>query len=209
MIWETYLTKLDPLRAELNAALGKSWEEWEIPRDADVSWSENIKGVHRAWWEQRIARQRKIDESITKNAEVELLYDRPYEDKSCVRVAGPFTVESLSPHRVVPADEEELTDTLDATRGKRRRSKFITPPTDFAAIVLENLRTAGVHQSAKKDAIKFISLQGWPGEYIGAEGHFLEGQDAAPRGYLSRPRIRHRLTRRSCRGSTRSDRGAL
>lgn len=176
VIWETFQAKLEPLRAELNAALGKSWEEWDIPREADTAWSDNIKGLHRSWWEQRIARQKKIDESIAKNAEVEFLYDRPYEDRSRVRVAGPFTVESLSPHRVVPADEEELTDTLDAAKGKRRRSKLVTPPTDFAAIVLENLRTAGVHQSEKKDAIKFTSLQGWPGEYIGAEGRFMEGE---------------------------------
>jgi len=33
-----------------------------------------------------------------------------------------------------------------------------------------------VHQSEKKNAIKFTSLQGWPGEYIGAEGVFAEGQ---------------------------------
>src|SRR5262249_57414801 len=111
-----------------------------------------------------------------KTAEVGLPYDRPYEPKSRVRVAGPFTVESLSPHRVVPADEEELTDTLDAAKGKRRRSKLVTPPTDFAAIVLEHLRSAGVHQSVRKDAIKFTSFQGWPGEYICAEGHFQEAQ---------------------------------
>lgn len=176
VIWETFHAKVESTRAELNAALGKSWEEWEIPREPDASWSDNIKGLHRAWWDLRIARQKKFDESIAKNAEVELLYDRPYEDKSRVRVAGPFTVESLSPHRVVPADEEELSDTLDAAKGKRRRSKLVTPPTDFAEIVLEHLRTAGVHQSAKKDAIKFTSLQGWPGEYIGAEGRFMEGE---------------------------------
>ena len=167
--------KLEPLRAEINAALGKSWEEWEIPREAEAKWSEQAKSAHATWWEQRITRQRKIDESIAKNAEVEFLYDRPYEDRSRVRVAGPFTVESLSPHRVVPADEEELSGALDA--GKRRRSKLVTPPTDFADIVLENLRSAGVHQSVKKDAIKFTSLQGWPGEYIGAEGRFMEGDD--------------------------------
>jgi len=176
VIWETFQAKLEPLRAELNAALSKGWEEWEIPREADTFWSDNVKGLHRALWEQRIARQKKIDESIAKNAEVEFLYNHPYEDKSRVRVAGPFTVESLSPHRVVPADEEELTDTLDAAKGKRRRSKLVTPPTDFAEIVLEHLRSAGVHQRAKKDAIEFTSLQGWPGEYIGAEGHFLEGE---------------------------------
>jgi adenine-specific DNA-methyltransferase len=175
VIWETFQVKLETMRAELNAALGRSWADWEIPREADASWSDDIKSLHHAWWVQRLARQKKIDESIAKNADVEFLYDRPYEDKSRVRITGPFTVESLSPHRVVPADEEELTDTLDAAQGKRRRSKLVTPPTDFAEIVLEHLRTAGVHQSEKKDAIKFTSLQGWPGEYIGAEGTFAEG----------------------------------
>jgi adenine-specific DNA-methyltransferase len=181
VIWETFQAQLEPTRAKLNAALRRSWEEWEIPREADPSWSDYIKGLHRAWWDDRTARQKKIDESIEKNAEVEFLYDRPYEDISHVRVAGPFTVESLSPHRVVPADEEELTDTLNAAKGKRRRSKLVTPPTDFAQIVLEHLRTAGVQQSAKKDAIKFMSLQGWPGEYIGAEGRFIEGETSGAR----------------------------
>jgi len=176
VIWEDFQTRLEPLRKELNAALGKTWEEWEIPREVNEKWPSDVKGIHKAWWEQRIARQKKIDDSVAKAADVEFLYDRPYEDKSRVRVAGPFTVESLSPHRVVPADEEELLDVQNAAAGKRRRSKFVTPPTDFAAMVLEHLRSAGVHQSEKKDAIKFNSLQGWPGEYIGAEGVFAEGQ---------------------------------
>jgi adenine-specific DNA-methyltransferase len=171
VIWETFQAQLEFLRIELNGALGTSWEEWEIPRKVDASWSDKIKELHKAWWEERIARQKKIDESIAKNAEVEFLYERPYEDRSRVRVTGPFTVESLSPHRVEPADDQE------PTNGKRRRSKLVTPPTDFAEIVLEHLRTAGVQQSAKKDAIKFTSLQGWPdGGYIGAEGRFMEGE---------------------------------
>jgi adenine-specific DNA-methyltransferase len=176
VIWESFQAKLEPLRNELNTALGKSWQEWEIPREANTAWSDNVKDLHRGWWAHHTARERKFDESISKNADVEFLYDRPYEDRSRVRVAGPFTVESLSPHRVVPADEEELIDTLEAAKGKRRRSRLVTPPTDFAEIVFENLRRAGVHQSVKKDAIKFTSLQGWPGDYIGAEGHFMEGK---------------------------------
>ena len=176
VIWEEFQNRLEPMRNELNASLKEKWEEWEIPPKADEKWSDKVRGIHTTWWEQRIARQNKIDESIAKAADVEFLYDRPYEDKSRVRVAGPFTVESLSPHRMVPADEEELLDVQNAAAGKRRRSKFVTPPTDFAAMVLEHLRTAGVHQSEKKDAIKFNSLQGWPGEYIGAEGVFAEGQ---------------------------------
>jgi adenine-specific DNA-methyltransferase len=187
VIWEDHQRRLDSLRKDLNTALEREWEEWEIPREAEDEWSDNVKGIHKTLWEQRIARQRKIDESIAKAADVEFLYDRPYEDRSRVRVAGPFTVESLSPHRVVPADEEELLDMQNAAAGKRRRSKFVTPPTDFAAMVVEHLRSAGVHQSEKKDAIKFNSLQGWPGEYIGAEGVFAEGQSQRRAGIFLGP----------------------
>jgi len=49
---------------------------------------------------------KEIDDSIARHADTELLYDQPYEDNKRIRVTGPFTVESLSPHRVLPADEE-------------------------------------------------------------------------------------------------------
>ena len=126
-----------------------------------------------------------------------------------MRVAGPFTVESLSPHRVVPADEEELLDVQNAAAGKRRRSKLVTPPTDFAAMVLEHLRTAGVHQSEKKDAIKFTSLQGWPGEYIGAEGVFAEGQTQRRAGIFLGPEFGTVSRVDLVAAAARGDRGAL
>jgi adenine-specific DNA-methyltransferase len=146
VIWETYQRTLEPIRAQINKVLRKTWAAWEIPRDADKEWPDAVRNAHAAWWEARIERQRKIDASITKaaTADSEPLYDRPYVDTSRVRVAGPFTVESLSPHRIVPSDEDELADTLAAQSGKRRRSRFSTPPTDFAEMVLEHLRTAGV-----------------------------------------------------------------
>jgi len=112
------------------------------------------------------------------------LYDRPYEDKSRVRVAGPFTVESLSPHRAVPADDDELLDTPHAP-GKRRHAA--TPPADFAAMVLDHLRTAGVQQSQKADSIHFTSLAPWLGVTIGAEGRFLEGDTERRAGILIGP----------------------
>ena len=173
VVWENYQAKLGPLRREMNAALGKAWEEWEIPREAAAGWSDNAKDLHRNWWEFRITRQQEIDASIARKADIELLYDRPYEDRSKVRVAGPFTVESLSPHRVVPADEDELIDILDAADGKRGRKA--APLNDFTSMVLENLKSAGVHQAAKDDRITFTGMEGWPGNYIAAEGHFLEG----------------------------------
>ena len=161
-----------------------AWEEWEIPRDADPSWPADARDAHAKWWEARILRQSRIDASIARRADIEFLYDRPYEDKSRVRVAGPFTVESLSPHRVVPADEDELLD-LPAAPGKRRSAA--TPPVDFAAMVLEHLRTAGVHQSRKADSIRFTSLAPWPGHYIGAEGRFMEGETERRAGILFGP----------------------
>lgn len=144
LIWEEAQKTQEPLRARLNAALCENWEDWEIPRELDAKWHDNVKTLHKNWWAARMARQKKIDESIARNADVEYLFDRPYEDKSRVRVAGPFTVETLSPHRVVPADEEEL---LDLPANPRKKMKFATPPTDFAEMILANLKTSGVQQS--------------------------------------------------------------
>ena len=174
VIWENYQQRLEPLRDRLNAAVGEVWEEWDIPREADGGWSDGAKNAHAKWWGLRVARQTEIDKSIAQKAEVELLYDRPYEDPSKVRVSGPFIVESLSPHRVVPADEAELIEELDAAQGKRRRKD--APLNDFTSMVLENLKSGGVHQAAKDARITFTGLEGWPGGYIAAEGHFIEGE---------------------------------
>ena len=107
VIWDKYQERLEPLRAELNKELGTKFEEWEIPREAEARWSAAAKDSHKKWWELRIARQREIDASIAAKAEYEYLYDKPYDDKRKVRVAGPFTVESLSPHRVLGVDEDD------------------------------------------------------------------------------------------------------
>jgi adenine-specific DNA-methyltransferase len=126
VIWEQWQAKLEPLREKLNAALKKSWQEWEIPREADAKWTDATKKLHADWWQARIARQQEIDKSIAAKAEFEFLYDKPYEDKKKVRVAGPFTVESLSPHRVLAVDEnDELIDQIsegEAATGEARRS---------------------------------------------------------------------------------------
>ncbi len=184
VLWEEAQQTLEPLRASLNAALGTAWEEWQIPRDPDPKWPAAVTKTHAAWWEARIERQKRIDASIARRADIEYLYDRPYEDKSRIRVAGPFTVESLSPHRVVPADEDELLD-LPTAPGQRR--KAAAPQVDFAAMVLDHLRTAGVHQTHKADSIHFTSLHPWPGDYIGAEGRFLEGETERRAGILIGP----------------------
>ncbi len=170
VIWETAQEDLEPLREELNRLLGQSWEEWEIPRDADEDWSDEAKELHAAWWERRIDRQKEIDASIAAKADYEYLYDKPYEDRRKVRVAGPFTVESISPHRTLAVNEnDEFVDGISDTRNARGET------VDFVDIILENLRTSGVQQAHKEDRITFTSLAPWPGRQICAEGRYMEG----------------------------------
>lgn len=180
VIWDNFQQKLEPLRESLNNALGKQWQEWEIPRESDAKWSDAAKMAHADWWQQRIARQKEIDASIAAKAEFEFLYDKPYEDKKKVRVAGPFTVESLSPHRVLGVDDEDnLIDHVGDDRADYGQ--------DFTSMILANLKTAGVQQANKADKIEFESLEPWPGDLICAEGRYLEKGAAKRAGILIGP----------------------
>ena len=176
VIWDEWQKTLEPLREQLSSVLKKGWAEWEIPREADPKWPDAAKTLHTDWWQARIARQMAIDASIAAKAEFEHLYDKPYADNKRVRVAGPFTVESLSPHRVLGVDEnDELIDTA------------AEPEADYAAkqsfpqMILENLKTAGVQQAHKEGRIAFTALAAWPGEYICGEGKYDEGEGDSAR----------------------------
>ena len=172
VIWEQFQDRLEPLRNELNQILGMTWEEWEIPHNITGNWPSEAKNLHSQWWEQRIARQKEIDASIAAKANYEYLYDKPYEDNKKVRVAGPFTVESLSPHRILGVDEnDELIDNV--AEGKAGYGEGQS----FAQMILENLKSAGVQQAHKEDKINFSSLVPWPGEMICAEGRYFKGDE--------------------------------
>jgi adenine-specific DNA-methyltransferase len=170
VIWEKWHKTLEAVREQLNATLKKQWQEWEIPREADGKWPDAAKKAHAGWWEARIARQKEIDASVAAKADFEYLYDKPYQDNKKVRVAGPFTVESLSPHRVLGIDEnDQLIDSVaDKKIGYEAKR-------DFPSIILENLRIAGVQQAHKEDRITFTSLTPWPGRLVCAEGRYVEG----------------------------------
>jgi adenine-specific DNA-methyltransferase len=175
VIWEKYQETLEPLRTQLNKALSKKWEEWEIPREAEANWSAEAKQLHAQWWQQRIARQKEIDASIAAKAEFEYLYDKPYEDKKKIRVAGPFTVESITPHRVLGVDENDnFFDGVSETKDGYGTVK------DFTQMILENLHMAGVQQAHKDDKITFTALTPWPGTLICAEGRYREGGEGSP-----------------------------
>jgi adenine-specific DNA-methyltransferase len=170
VIWDQWQQALEPIREELNAALKMQLREWEIPREANEGWAEPARRLHAEWWDARIARQKAIDASISAKADFEYLYDRPYDDKKKVRVAGPFTVESLSPHRVLGVDEnDELIDGLDESGSEYGVKK------SFPEMILENLKTAGVQQAHKEGRISFTALTPWPGDLVCAEGRYMEG----------------------------------
>ena len=165
-------------------------QEWEVPRNlediirvdpspsvvqkkettdehGETQMDEELARSHERFWQLRIERQKEIDTSIAAKADFEYLYDKPYEDKSKVRVAGPFTVESLSPHRVLAVDEnDELVDQVTEGRGAYGEE------VGFVEMILDNLRTAGVQQAHKEDKIDFVSLVPWPGDFICAEGKY-------------------------------------
>ncbi|MBC6994310.1 site-specific DNA-methyltransferase [Lewinella lacunae] len=183
-IYDSFQEKLEPLRSELNQLLGTQWEEWEIPRSLDASTApasapsptipkgEEVRAekLLAQWWKYRIARQKEIDASIAAKADVEYLYDKPYEDKSKVRVAGPFTVESISPHRMLGVDEQgNPFDQLEAEDPATHAEAH-----DFVELILNNLRKSGVQQDKKADKISFDSLEVFPGRYIVAEGIYRE-----------------------------------
>lgn len=163
--------KLKETLADLNKELKRKQPftlETLPDRPADP-WDEEPTAVHKQWWEARIARQQEIDASIAAKAEFEYLYDKPYEDKKKVRVAGPFTVESLSPHRTLNVDEND--DLIDPMMVKENRDDTQS----FPQMILENLKTAGVQQAHKEDRIVFITLVPWPGDMVCAEGIYQEG----------------------------------
>ena len=247
-IWDTWQQVLEPLRAELNAAVQRDWQEWEIPRPPVYPWDDKAAKLHRKivalqeeraetaaaiargdeefddrdlikidkalakqlkalnaalmssytlatlpehagdplpeaalpihakWWEARRARQAEIDDSIAKNADVEYLFDQPIPDKKITRVAGPFTVESLSPYRVIPSeDDPAILDMLRGEDGELPPRTVLREETDFAEVVMEHLKKAGVQNTKKGERLTFDSVQPWAGRgYVAFEGRYEE-----------------------------------
>jgi len=91
-----------------------------------------------------------IDAAIARHAETETLYDQPYEDNKRVRVAGPFTVESLSPHRVLSTADDDRDGMVSEEEARKQQ--------DFAAMILENLKKAGLQNTRKGERLNFDRL---------------------------------------------------
>ena len=103
--------------------------------------------------------RREIDVAIARHADTETLFDEPAEDSKKVRVSGPFTVESLSPHSTVAPgrSDGEATATTDDQSA-------------FERSIIDNLFKAGVQNGRKAERLLFESLAPYANEYIQAEG---------------------------------------
>ena len=115
-----------------------------------------------------------IDAAIKRHADFELLYDKPFEDKKRVRVAGPFTVESLSPHRALSFDDwGEPVSEAEAARDADAPS--------FEQTILDNLSKAGIQNGTKAERIKFAAFETFAGSYVQAIGEQIPtGDNAKP-----------------------------
>ncbi len=120
--------------------------------------------------------RQEIDRAIARHAEQETLYDQPYEDGKRIRVSGPFTIESLSPHRVLAADEN-LDGSVSEQEAKQQQ--------DFATMILENLRKAGVQNTKKNERLKFDTLDSYAGQWIHAVGNYTDADGKTKRAAIS------------------------
>lgn len=117
--------------------------------------------------------RKEIDAAIARYTETETLYDQPYEDNKRIRVTGPFTVESLSPHRVFATDQERPTAEIEAQKE--------AGVGQFETMILDNLKKAGVQNTIKNERLKFDHLDPYPGEWLHAEGEYTEKDSTTKR----------------------------
>jgi adenine-specific DNA-methyltransferase len=114
-----------------------------------------------------------IDAAIARHADTEMLYDQPYEDKGTVRVTGPFTVESLSPHRVLSVADDDMDGRVSEGEAEYQ--------VDFTTMIIENLRKAGVQNTKVNERLKFVSLNPYPGVWLQASGEYAESDGKVKR----------------------------
>ncbi len=166
VIHARYEERLELGLAQLNQRLRKDWQEWEVPREPERAWPRDAHEAHESLWNLRRERQREIDDSIARRADTELLFDQPFEDPKRIRVTGPFTVESLSPHRVLASDDERPAAEAQAEKGEGSGR--------FEQMILDNLRKAGVQNTRRDERLTFDRLEPFAGAWVQAAGEYTD-----------------------------------
>ncbi len=110
--------------------------------------------------------QQQIDAAIARHADTETLYDQPYPDNKRVRVCGPFSVESLSPHRVLSTAVENQDGSVSEQEARKQQ--------DFATMILDNLKKSGVQNTRKAERLTFDRLDPYAGAWLHAAGEYTD-----------------------------------
>ena len=118
-----------------------------------------------------------IDAAIARHADTETLYDQPYADNKRVRVCGPFSVESLSPHRVLSTADENQDGTVSEQEGRKQQ--------DFVTMILDNLMKAGVQNTHKAERLTFGRLDPYAGAWLHAAGEYTDAEGKTHRVAIS------------------------
>ena len=116
---------------------------------------------------------KEIEAAIARKSEIEVLYDSPIEDAKRIRVCGPFSVESLSPHRVLSTADANENGTVTEREAKEQQ--------DFVSMILENLRKSGIQNTVKGERLNFTSLEPFAGRWINAQGTYIDGDGVSKR----------------------------
>jgi len=104
--------------------------------------------------------------AIARYADTAMLYDDPYVDNKRIRVCGPFSVESLSPHRVLSTADENMNGTVSEQEAQKQQ--------DFVTTILENLIKAGVQNTRKKERLKLDRLDPYASKWVHAAGEYTD-----------------------------------
>ena len=176
-IWDEWLPKITDALVDLSAALHKSTAnrgeeayrmvEEEVPCKLPSHWPPSVRKSLERFWQVHASRQRAIDASISRSAQIEVIYDQPYEESTKVRVTGPFTVESLSPHRMLASDDSHPASVLEAVEDPNQP--------DFTATIIDHLAKAGVQNTKRSERLVFVCLEPLAGDpYLHASGEFAD-----------------------------------
>ncbi|MGG1574529.1 site-specific DNA-methyltransferase [Fictibacillus sp. NRS-1165] len=165
-ISDKYNEELNNLVKLLGQNLGKQFDFWNVPENAEESWSEESKSILNLFWDKTKEKNKELNSLIIEKSDVKILFNNPYENKKKIRVSGPFTVESISPHRVISEEEEQ---SLTEIQGKNVSSNG-----QFEQTIIQNLKIAGVQNTKKNERLSFSFLEPFPGVFIHSEGEYLE-----------------------------------
>ncbi|HEW97764.1 MAG: hypothetical protein DRR00_23815 [Candidatus Parabeggiatoa sp. nov. 3] len=156
--------------AELNQLLKQNWQEWEVPREPDKKWAKKAQDLLANWWQLKQQRQQEMDASIANNSGSETLYDQPFEDKKKLRVAGPFTVETLQSFEPINPENVEAEKQQDNSTFEER--------------IFAHLKSAGVKNGIKNEQAIFIRVEHLADSYLHAEGFYQDANENEKKAYF-------------------------